>query len=1269
MNLEQKATEYELFDKLYYIKNNTDIKLNKTNAFRHYIEKGWKEFRNPSENFNTWWYIARYLKETNLNINPIKHFIEKGKDSEFEGVPADNYRLSINNKTKYNNFSIEFIKTTTLNKDTAHRIAKSNVMLKQHDIAMLFYQEALKTEPYNEELINEYANLLIKNKSWNNLFSLLNGAIEYDNKNPGYHLLNGIAYKETYNFNQAVKELKIAITLRNKDVDPNWYYLLGLCEELNGNKKEAQRNYKETLNNSTETNKKLGIGIYHERNENLKLAAIAYNEEINLGNKTSILYQRLAKSYEKKYNFEESLDAYKKALDLDSGNLEIQYKIGHVYEKLGQYDKAAKNYQLACGKEDITNNVWLFRLAYSLYKSGKKERACEVWIKTYKDKQLSIKQISSKELKKLEESLEVNFQNTEIHYKLGLYYLQSGMPHKAATSFQNAIERRSTHAPMDHYYLGLSLYKIKNYSAACESFKEMKIFKDANNDSNKINKTKYDIKAVYAEYIDNQPVNKNLILYQSYHGSSFSCNPYAIFKYLIESKEYKNLTHIVVVKDQTVVKKKYVHLKNVIFVEIHSYLYAKYLATAKFLINNTTFLPYFVRRKEQVYLNTWHGTPIKCNGKKIPNNKFEYKNTTRNILQYTHLIYPNKHLLESVLIDNQAEDLFSGNTSFTGYPRIDLMINATNKTKEELIKKYEIDKTKPTLLYVPTWRGNLSNIEFDTSKLIRDIEILSELPINLFFKSHNFVQEKIKNLSLNAKSVENCTDINEFLAITDILVTDYSSIFFDFLPAKKPIIFYTYDYDKYINERQLYFDIKSMPGTICNDIQSLELEVNKILNNKWQLHKNHKKIQEIFCSKEDGKATKRAVDFLFNNKEADIFKKTKKIKLLVHAGTFSPNGLTNSLINLINSLPSSKFSINIVLDPWLIESYPNRIQRYSELPENINVLPRVSFPVATPEEMRILDIDIQPDILDNKYLFSKLKKIYTREFERLYGENKFDVIIDYSGYNIYWASLFSLATSKSTKKLLWLHNDMIKEMHSRAPHLRSILSLCNSFDYLVSVSKSIHHVNKKNISNCFGIDQTRFKYATNCVLEDKIKTLSLEQIDCNVSLWAKNTTLFGAFGRLSREKGFDRLIKAFKEINSRYPNTKLIIVGEGPEKNNLKKMVQNFNLQNYIWIYGHTDNPYPLIKFVDLLVCSSRYEGLGMVILERLVFKKPLISTSIPGPKDILDYNKDMLVPSNTDGLIQGMDNFMKNKIKNYHFKLSSYNEKSLNKITNLITN
>lgn len=123
-------------------------------------------------------------------------------------------------------------------------------------------------------------------------------------------------------------------------------------------------------------------------------------------------------------------------------------------------------------------------------------------------------------------------------------------------------------------------------------------------------------------------------------------------------------------------------------------------------------------------------------------------------------------------------------------------------------------------------------------------------------------------------------------------------------------------------------------------------------------------------------------------------------------------------------------------------------------------------------------------------------------------------------------------------------------------------------------------------------------------------------------------------GRLSKEKGFDRVIKALADCSCK-KNWRYILIGDGNEKNNLKKLVDDLELTDQVIFMGQRTNPYPYIKQSDVLICPSIYESFGLVLLEAMVLRTPIIATRTIGAEYVTKNGKYGMVIDNTDESIK----------------------------------
>ena len=177
------------------------------------------------------------------------------------------------------------------------------------------------------------------------------------------------------------------------------------------------------------------------------------------------------------------------------------------------------------------------------------------------------------------------------------------------------------------------------------------------------------------------PIRNNYIFYEAFSGLGILDNPRAIFTQLLEDPTFEYCTHIWSIADMDMAKdniKEFEGLENVKFVQRESEEYYRYLASSKYLISNSTFGYFFVKRPEQVYINTWHGVPTKYMGYDHAVERVENaRGPARNFLGADFLVSANEFMTDVMYKQAYKLDgLFNGKILEVGHPRSDLLINA-----------------------------------------------------------------------------------------------------------------------------------------------------------------------------------------------------------------------------------------------------------------------------------------------------------------------------------------------------------------------------------------------------------------------------------------------------------------------------------------------------------------------------------------------------------------------------------------------------------------
>lgn len=788
-------------------------------------------------------------------------------------------------------------------------------------------------------------------------------------------------------------------------------------------------------------------------------------------------------------------------------------------------------------------------------------------------------------------------------------------------------------------------------------------------------------KFMFAKFYENSSIKDDYVLIQSYDGSSISGNPYYILLELCENQEYSHLKKFVVSNRRNynritalIEEKK---LDNVSVVLIHSKLYCKLLAESKYLINNSTFSPYFIKKEGQIYINTWHGTPLKCMGRDIIDSPHELGNTQRNFLMCDYLLYPNKFTFEKMKSAYMLDSIYQGKYVISGYPRNSIFFDEIRRN--EIRQELELEDKK-VIVYMPTWRGTIKS-KNDEEQYVNIMYLLYKLEENLdentivYLKIHNLANSKIKyKLFKKIKPFPSKYETYEFLNIADCLITDYSSVMFDFANTDKKIILYTYDYEKYTKDRGFYVDVKDLPFKSVNNTLDLCKELSNL--NEYE---SYKEFKEKYCSYDSINVSKDICKLVIGNKkvenleviEGKTFHNNKK-KILIFTGALLKNGITSALKGLISNvdLNSMNYYLTFYRNPVNNNKYV-----ISEFPKECNYIPIQGQKTITISEAIAQYLYFRLN-LDTKHIRHKLGNLYRREIKRVYPTIKFDYAIDFCGYDKHPINMFGYMDAK---RIRFTHSTMQAEQKTRNNlHMPSLEFAYKTYDEIVGVREGMEEeigslfkkIKPKKISIVHNLNNI------DAIIENSRKELEFENKtysnytieDINAILDNDEYIKFINIARFSKEKGLDRLLLAFAEFQKNHSNAYLFLVGgHGAEFKKLFNMVDNDKIKNVIFV-RNIINPFPILAKCDLFILSSYYEGLPMTIMESLILKIPVMSTDIEGPRKFLSQGYAHLVENSQKGLLDGMNEFCKTKFKELKvFDEKKFNENALNEFYKIL--
>lgn len=365
------------------------------------------------------------------------------------------------------------------------------------------------------------------------------------------------------------------------------------------------------------------------------------------------------------------------------------------------------------------------------------------------------------------------------------------------------------------------------------------------------------------------PVRKNVIVFCSNLGRNYTGNPRFIYENMVERNLDTKYLCIWFFNEPDKIpiighgrRIKYQRIK---------YLY--YMAVAGIWVFDCRQPSFLIKKKSVKYIQTWHGTPLKKLALDLEDISMageesleEYKrNFKENTKTWDYLISQNKFSTETF---RRAFD-YHNTILEIGYPRNDILINSNNAETISKIKyKWNLPNDKKIILYAPTWRDDefygLANYKFNPNI---DFNLLKNELSNEFImivKYHYLVKDEIDWSSYKGfiYNFDNSYDISELYLISDMLITDYSSVMFDYSLLKRPMFFYAYDLDNYKNNlRGFYFDFMvEAPGPISQTTQQLINDIFSYDSNNYA--KKYMEFWEKYNHIDNGLASKQVVDIM-----------------------------------------------------------------------------------------------------------------------------------------------------------------------------------------------------------------------------------------------------------------------------------------------------------------------------------------------------------------------------------------------------------------------
>lgn len=781
----------------------------------------------------------------------------------------------------------------------------------------------------------------------------------------------------------------------------------------------------------------------------------------------------------------------------------------------------------------------------------------------------------------------------------------------------------------------------------------------------------------YTKWFRKLPIDNKAILLEAQHGTEINGNMFYLIKELRTNPDYASYKVYMCCRPGN--RKRFENtfaeygIEGVNLVVLSSKEYMRVLASAKYLFNDNTYLPFYLKKEGQIYLNTWHGTPLKTLGKGIKNAMHGIGNAQKNFVCADYLLYPNEYTMKHMVEDYMLENIAKGKSLLAGYPRNTAFFNEERgaQIREEL----ELEGKK-IYAYMPTWRGSVGNLDqkantyfkyylYELDKLLDDDEIV-------YLNLHPIAVKDVDfSTFTHIRNFPALYETYDFMNCADCLITDYSSVFYDYAVTGKKCILFTFDQEDYFADRGVYKPLSELPFPNVKTLDELLKEARSPKNY------DDSAFLEEYCSYDCVDASKKILDFVLFGKQADKvkvvdIKDNGKKNVLLYAGGLERNGITTSSLNLLRNLDTTEYNFYVSFPAEKAKNYQDNI---AALPEGVNY-----FPVQGIFNLPYIKMKLWHKYNRKNFPLRPLMKIMKREWkyeiQRIYGGMRVDDAIQFNGYETKMILLYSQFDCNTS---IYVHNDMVEEIRTKGNQRKSALKYAYAeYDNVALVTEDLIEP-----TSTFVRKNDNFKIAHNVIAYDEIVERGKAEIQfdegvtkCNIELdelkriLESDSKVFVTVGRYSPEKGHERMINSFNKVWQENNDTYFIIIGGYQNYglyDNLTEYIKDIPCGNNVILILSMSNPLPVIKACDGFVLGSFYEGFGLVIVEADILGLPAVSTDITGPRLFMKNNNGTLVENSDEGVEKAFRLLLDGKVPMLSTDYKKYNENAISEFKALL--
>lgn len=492
----------------------------------------------------------------------------------------------------------------------------------------------------------------------------------------------------------------------------------------------------------------------------------------------------------------------------------------------------------------------------------------------------------------------------------------------------------------------------------------------------------------YREYYASLPIDPNLVILEARNGRTIDGNIYYLLRELMTNPAYLHLNVYLVAFDPSAMDAIMLKISPFADNRLHLVLletdeYYRIMASAKYIINDSAIRNFYIKKDGQLYLNVWHGTPLKTMGRRVSHEPHATGSVQKNFIIADYLLYPSNYMMEHMIEDYMISDLSKATILMGGYPRNIAFFD--DEQRQAIREKLGLIEKK-VYAYLPTWRpeqmdGSLEEILTEIDASLQEDEIL-------FVNVHPLAEEAVDFVGFHSvRTFPSEYETYAFLNTADALITDYSSVFYDFAVTKRNIVLFTYDEEEYFRTRGLYEPISSLPFPQVKTVDAL---IHTLRNGKTY---DESAFLQKYCPYENPDAVKILCQRFFSDKhcmeERSIPCNGNEIAL-IYGGNLAPGRRTDAVMAFLRDCSVSETNYYLVFNRREVKNHKEILLH---LPEGIRYYGRTGKLILSPSQEKAARQYKKGRLTFTEY-WNAVQPAFAIERLRYFGNARIDRVIE-----------------------------------------------------------------------------------------------------------------------------------------------------------------------------------------------------------------------------------------------------------------------------------